>query len=474
MVICLAAALRALPPGGRPGAAWLITAAVAGAVLAARLFMDAAATLDLAAATLLAAAALSVGRAVLVRRAWRAGAFAIAIAVVTASGAYFRAYRLDEIAQSPDRRLQADVVYYQQQALHTANPFAAGEKSPLWPALHAPLVQTFADRDLAMRLPSWSFGILMLPAVAVGIGLLFGRVPGIIVAGTLAVDSWLIDLCTQGLREEMGVCLWMGLLVLLFATGNEPREQAPRFTWRRTLLAGTTAGTLLLLRNTDLPVVLLLTGYALFRAPVEWPKRLAGLLLPVAVVTPFYVNQWRTYGDAFHLEKRDARYHANMEFRGRTPPPGLSMPSPEEHDRDFYAGEPLSPAAYLFRFHPLREVAANQWNGLRHVVSGEPFSATASYWLRMACAAGLIATLLRRRERFAALFVAGSVLGMRAHLISVGPFEARLLLPVMVVWLASGWWLIAAAARAGGRNWLLAAEASPAQIVPVSHTQETR
>ena len=129
------------------------------------------------------------------------------------------------------------------------------------------------------------------------------------------------------------------------------------------------------------------------------------------------------------------------------------MPSEDEYAKDLYAGEPLSPAAYLFRYHGFRENVANQWNGLRRVVLGEPFAANASLWLRLVCAAGVVATLLRPGQRFAALFLAGSVLGIRAHLMATGSFEERLLLPVMVIWLAAGWWLTAAGARAGLARW---------------------
>lgn len=441
MLVCLGIALRAVSPARSARLARMALAVAAVAVFAARSLTDARTALDIAATAFLIGAALTVGRELLVARAWPAGAFAVAVAVVTATGIYLRADRLAEVATAPDKALQPDVAYYRRQALQTVNPFAAGLKSPLWPALHAPLVRTMADRDLAMRLLSWTFGILMLPAVAMGIGRLFSPPAGVIVAGMLAVNSFLIDLSTQGLREELGLCLWMGMLVLLF--------DARRFTWKRTVAAGGLAGVLLLLRNTDAPVLILLLGYALIRTRPPLPRTLAGLALPLVFVAPFYVNQFLAYGDAFYLEKRDARYHANLEFHGRPAPPGLSMPTEEQYSKDLYAGEPLSPAAYLFKHHSLPEIVANQWTGLKRTVMGEPFAADASLWLRLACAAGVIATLLRPGQRFAALFIAGSVLGIRAHLMAIGPFEQRLLLPVMVIWLAAGWWLIEAGARAG-------------------------
>lgn len=447
MLACLGVALQAVPPARSARLGWIALAVAMVVVASVRCLTDAKTGLDLAVTALLIGVVLTVGREVLIRRAWPAGSFVVAIAVVTAVGIYGRSHRLAEIAETADRPLQPDVVYYQQQALATANPFAAGYKSPLWPALHSPLVRLMVDRDLAMRLLSWAFGILMLPAVAVGMGRLFEPLVGVIVAGLLAADTFLIDLCTQGLREELGICLWMAVLVLLF----EQRQ----FTWKRTLAAGMTAGILLLLRNTDLPVLMVLLGYALIRARTPLPRILAGLALPLAIVAPFYVNQYRAYGDPFYLEKRDARYHANLEFRSRGAPPGLTMPTEAEYARDLYAGEPLSPAAYLFAYHDAREIVANQWNGLRRVLLGDPFAADFSLWLRLACAAGVVATLLRPGQRFAGLFVAGSVLGIRAHLMAIGHFEQRLLLPVMVIWLAAGWWLITAGVRAGLGRWVV-------------------
>jgi hypothetical protein len=284
----------------------------------------------------------------------------------------------------------------------------------------------------------------MVPAVALVIGRLFEHFVGIVVAGTLAMDSWLIDLCSEGLREELGICLWMAVFVLLFGRGQ--------FTWRRVLAAGAVSGVLLLLRNTDSPVLMVLLAYGLIRARTPALRTAIGLALPIVLVAPFYLNQWRAHGDAFYLEKRDARYHANLEFHSRGAPPGLSMPTAEEYAKDLYAGEPLSPAAYLFRYHTLRELTAGQWTGLRVVLTGKFFTGVVE-WFGLICAAGLAATLLRAEQRFAGIFAAGSILGIRAHLIATGSFEARHLLPVMVVWLAAGWWLIAAAARAGLLKW---------------------
>jgi hypothetical protein len=443
---CLGVCFQAVPPYRCTRVGWVGTACAVAAFFLVRVATDAGTGLDMAAAFLLIGVVLTVGRELLVTRAWPAGTFVAAVAIVTATGAYLRAERLNDLLRAEDRPvLQADAAYYRQQALKTANPFAAGEKSPLWPALNAPLVRWLSDGDLGLRLGSWAFGILMVPAVALGVGRLFERVVGIAVAGTLAMDSWLIELCTEGLREELGVCLWMAVLVLLFGRTG--------FSWRRVVGAGVVSGVLLLLRNTDAPVLMILVAYGLIRARTPALRVAVGLALPLIVVAPFYVNQWRAHGDAFYLEKRDARYHANMEFRGRQAPAGLTMPTDEEYARDLYAGEPLSPAAYLFKYHTLRELAAGQWTGLKLAITGQYFTGVIG-WFGLICAAGLLATFLRAEQRFAGIFVAGSVLGIRAHLIATGPsFEARHLLAVMVVWLAAGWWLIAAGARAGMARW---------------------
>ena len=50
--------------------------------------------------------------------------------------AFTWAHRLAEIADAPTARLP-DVVYYQRQSADHRQPAAAGQKSPLWPALHA-------------------------------------------------------------------------------------------------------------------------------------------------------------------------------------------------------------------------------------------------------------------------------------------------------------------------------------------------
>ncbi len=363
-----------------------------------------------------------------------------------------RAYQFQQVIEADDRQLQPDVRYYQQQALRTANPFAAGWKSPLWSAMHAPIVRHASDPDLAMRVLSWSFGILMLPAVAVGMARLFEPIVGVVVAAFLAVEPWSIDLCTQGLREEFGVCLWMAVLVLLFdlrAVASGP------VTWRRVISAGFVGGVLLLLRNTAVVPLLVLMAWA--TVSQRWPVRRAAvaLLLPIGMVLPFYVNQWRVFGDPAAMEKRDARFHANLEFAAR-PPPGLSMPAPQEFEHDPFAGEPLSPAAYLLKLHTPKQFVGYQSRGITRIVTGEPFESLCSHWLRLICAFGLIATAVLPRMRFAIVFVLASAIGIPAHLSAINQLELRLLLPVLIIWLAAGWWWIATIIRTGGRRWLTA------------------
>ncbi|MHC4796912.1 MAG: hypothetical protein ACYTF1_09740, partial [Planctomycetota bacterium] len=416
------------------------------AVVVVRLLGGAVAGLDLAATGLLVFVAVVLGRSLLVERVWPKGALVVAVAVVTAIGVYLRADRFDQVLGDSERKLPPDVRYYHQQAMKTGNPFAAGFKSPLWAALHAPLVRIMDDGNLAMRVLSWGFGALMLPLTALVVGRLFEPIVGVIVAGLLAVDPWLVDLCCEGLREELGLCLWMVVFLLLF------EERA--VSWRRVVAVGLIGGVLLLLRNIAVVPLMVLTFWAIVSR--RWPvgQALTGLLLPIALVMPFYVNQWRVYGDAFAMEKRDARYHANLEFNEASAPSGLTMPTAEEKWKNLYAGEPISPLAYLVGHRSFSDFVSKQGYGLRRVVLGGPFHFQTSGWLQLVCAAGLVATLFVKQQRFAALFVLASVLGIRAHLLAVNQLELRLLLPVMVVWLAAGWWLMAAAVRWGGRRWI--------------------
>ncbi len=98
--------------------------------------------------------------------------------------------------------------------------------------------------------------------------------------------------------------------------------------------------------------------------------------------------------------------------------------------------------AYLLRYHTPAQFIEMQWTGVSHIVMGLPFEAQTSLWLRLACIAGLIATAISPAQRFAILFVLASAAGMRAHLAALNQLEQRLLLALMIVWLASGWWLV--------------------------------
>src|SRR5690606_17704124 len=127
----------------------------------------------------------------------------------------------------------------------------------------------------------------------------------------------------------------------------------------------------------------------------------------------------------------------------------LSMPTTQQHRQDLYAGEPLSPLAYLFKYHSLADVLRRQWLGVSRIVTGQPFTAFAEPWFGLVGAAAVIASLVVRRARFVGLFILAASAGITAHLMTVHPLELRLLLPILVLWLGGAWWLIVAVVQAG-------------------------
>lgn len=435
VVVCALGISAAVSRGG------LIGAAVGTVMIAilARISLEPQGVTDVLAALLLIAAGLGLGYFLFARRRWPRHGLLVLLATVTAVGAYERTFRLDEVFAATERHLQPDVRYYQQQALRTANPFAAGEKSPLWPALNAPIVRASADPDRGMRWLSWACGILMLPAVGLALSVLLSGAVGVIVSGALAFEPWLIDLCTEGLREEAGVCLWMLVLWLALAR--------PQLTMGRSVATGLAGGVLLLLRNISvLPLVaLMILLLVQRRAALRHAPALLGL--PFLLVLPFYVNQYRVHGDAFWMEKRDARYHANIEFSRESAPPGLTMPTHEEWRANLFAGEPLSPMAYLLKYHSFGDFLRGQWKGTTTIIRGRPFASIYTMWFRIMCMVGLIGAAAAARTRWMPLFVLACVAGIPAHLYALGHLEQRLLLPVLVIWLAAGTHLLVEAAR---------------------------
>lgn len=413
-------------------------------VVAIRVMTDADFGLLIAAAVMLVVVSLLLGHSLLLRKTWPKRTLTAALAVTAAAGAFWRADLFEFAAMDP---LQPDAQYYLSQAMETGNPFAAGYKSPLWSALHAPLVRRADDPARAMRMPSWLFGVAMVPLAGLAVARLFDPVAGVLVAGILAIDPYSISLCCEGLREELGLCLWMLIFLVLFASTG--------LWWRRPVMAGLLAGVLLLLRNIEVVPLMGMVLWAGLSQRWGWRRLMLALVLPVVIVMPFYINQYRAFGTPFFIEKRDARYHANVEFR-ESPPPGLTVPSAQEMEMDLFAGEPLSPWRYLVSLRSFGAFVQGQVRGLWHVVSGRPFFNQADPWQALVCAAGLVAALLTRRTAFAPLFVVLSMAGIRAHLMSRHQLEVRLLLPVMTVWLSCGVWLGVLGVRAAWRSRLAA------------------
>jgi hypothetical protein len=441
---CAVAAWRAVRPGGAsPRQETAVAGLAAVGLLVVRVAGGSAVALDVVSMGMLVLTGLLAGYWLAVRREWPRGAMILALAVVTAAGTFWRRDCVESCRGEP---LQPDVRLFQQQALHTFNPYAAGLKSPLWSAMHAPLVRLWDDPDQAMRFWSWIFGVAMLPIAGLVIGRLFDPVVGVVVAGLLAADPYLVLLCCEGLREEMGLCLWMAVLLLLF--------DRPGRSWKRVLLAGLTGGVLIWLRNVEVVPLMALVAWAAASQRWNWRQAATSLLMPVLIVLPFYISQYRASGDAFAMEERDARGLVNLEFMGRPVPAGVNMPTESQAAADPFAGKLISPWKYLFGMHSLGDLARRQVWGSWHIIAGRSFEYGFSRWTALACVVGLVATALSGRHRFAIVFVLFSLLGMRAHMASLGHLDLRLLLPVMVLWLSAGIWLVAAVIRVGGRRWL--------------------
>lgn len=421
----------------------VLAAVVLAAMLAVRLVGGSRPALDVVSVGMVVLVGLLVGYWLAIRREWPHGMMVLALTAVTAGGTFWRQDVMEQVWANP---LQPDVRHFQQQAQRTFNPYAAGLKSPLWSAMHAPLLRLAANPDQAMRFWSWIFGVAMLPVVGLVIGRLFDPVVGVVVAGLLAADPYLANLCCEGLREEMGLCLWMAVLFLLFEGDGR--------SWKRVILAGAAGGVLIWLRNVEVvPLTALLAWAAISR---RWTvlQAAVGLLLSLLIVLPFYVNQYRTFGNALAMEQRETRGLVNLEFLGQSVPADVPMPTAEQVAKDPFAGEPVSPAKYLFGMRRPRDLVSRQLRGLYHVFAGRSFEYGYSRWTALACAAGLVATVLSRRHRFVIVLVLFSLLGVRAHIVSLGHIDLRLLLPVMVMWLTAGVWFVALLVRLGGRQWL--------------------
>ena len=408
-------------------------------VIAARLWLDAYAGMAAAATAFIILVGAGVMHALAVQRRWPAYGMRVALCAVTVAGAVPRTIRFEMVA---DEALLPDADYYRRQALATANPVAAGTKSPLWPAMNAPIVRLRPDDPAAMRVLSWAAGIGMLPMLAFALGRLLDPVVGVCVAGLCTFDSWLVHLCCEGLRDEFNLILWLAFAVSVFRTDG-PRA----WGW---LWGGLIGGTLLLLRNTNLAALLALWAcVAAARRWRWWQTALVGVM-PLIIASPFYVNQWRRYGDPFALERRDARFYVNAEFGAgrRTPVRPVPMPTESQRLADPFAGPPVSPFDYLVRVRPWREALGNQFRGLCRILLGLEFGWRPPGWFGVLCAAGL-AGLLVLPARWAPLFVLGSGLGMQAHLAAIGLLEERHILQAYPFWLAGGVSLLVFAARAG-------------------------
>ncbi len=200
-----------------------------------------------------------------------------------------------------------------------------------------------------------------------------------VIAATLyAGQKYMVYTSARGLREDTIVCTAM-----LFISVGWSHLRGPA-TWKSLSLWGLIGAACSLLRISSFSfalVTIAATGlYRFIRDIKPWRQRalwLIPILIPIALMIPYFMHLNRTYNDPYFVLNYAARYYANEEFGGIRP----DFPTRAELAVDAYTGPKITPSEYIFNYHSTGEIVERTWDGFVKTFFGSIFKiAFSSEW----------------------------------------------------------------------------------------------
>ena len=315
-----------------------------------------------------------------------------ALLFILAFGLEARENRLQEYAHAP---LTGDAVGYQQIAEEmTLFSWGQGFYAPRWREPMHPLMGKLFSAvcqrsDFHHRLMTVCAGMC-----AIALAWWVGRhalhpACGLVAAGLMAGDNYLIFRSMYGYRLEVRTCLLLVFVYLLVVC------RAGRLVWR-SALAGLAGALLALTELSTLPLVIFFIGWHLVTHRDQWRPAAAAAIVALLVLLPFFGRQIAEHGDPLYPLSKHAKWYRNVEAQRNVGEPGY--PSADEiADYSGYEGPPVSLMGYLFGSHTFGELAAGTARGYVRYLSGEPFFR--EWILRLLFVAGLLILLIQPGRR---------------------------------------------------------------------------
>jgi hypothetical protein len=298
-------------------------------------------------------------------------------------------------ADGPPTRYRSDPYTYLKYAREMRSFYAAHVREPLFPFVTKVFLWIFDGQDVAVSFASAAFSLLSIVATYLVGSIAFSRATGLGAAFALGVEHELIGWNVGGWRDDAFTAM-----VIVFAYTLLRYRRTP--TRANALLMGLASAAACLVRITSLSfvatgfVALLLVRRSHLRARVI-DLGLSGLLA-AALVAPFIINCWLTFGDPLYsINFHTGAYRATEGQSG---------------DVKQTAGEYLG---QHFRASPVRMIDTfmlgmtsypftNKWRGY------QPWGEAVGRWLSRAAVVGLLLFLGSAPGRLLLVVLAGSML----------------------------------------------------------------
>lgn len=316
---------------------------------------------------------------------------AAAVAVLIVPLLFAFAVRKIALQAAWNQPLEPDAAAFYRIASQPASFFAASEREPLFIFLDR-LALHLTSSPSAVRLQSFFPSLLLCLVLGlIGLRLFQSRFAAAVPPIVFALTPFAVFMASRGLREE----LFLAFALLYF----DQISAGPERSRLNLALASLFGAGLVLTRESGFFFLVASTGLAFIK---QWQtagfkkagRRTVGrlalnCLVPLAVAAalaaPFFINQRRHYGHAFHISRRDATFWRNQEFRDR---PGHA--SSAEVTADPYRGPEVSSFSYLFRDHAPTAAIAGMARGYgRALTFYYPHMLGKLWWLMLLALPGI-------------------------------------------------------------------------------------
>ena len=250
--------------------------------------------------------------------------------------------------------LDPDVQFFKSLALEMKHPYDTSYREPLWILIIRIWQEIYGPDDLGIKLLGVFFSLmLVLTSYKFFLDYTRSYPLALLVAFFLATNEFLIQRSPRGFRLEIYTASIMMFCSYVFVP-------SARLSPRTRLIGLAVWSTLLeLIRINSFFFIFPFLIYSFWKFRINWPKLLYPIIAISIFLAPFLVCCYQKFGDPFYSINIHSSWYRNHEFKSNC----VGCPTPEELNRNSYAGEKVAATKYIFGMHQTQEIIKNTLQG---------------------------------------------------------------------------------------------------------------